>query len=216
MSLSLSSKVNSRMQFLAKAPMLAVCISLLLTSVAFAQQQVTPQSSLQNAEESNLQNAEARAASGPGSHRCVMSGGKVITAVPQFDTESVVLGTPISICRFKEDTQLAYVGLTTLDAKPSIAATVAFIKIDPNKPWKLPPQVNPGPALCSLLGGSSIAEYSNGGISTPTDGEVDMCYFGDGSSIGGNTLVYTLLGTEHSVKQAIQSKPLNITLPAIQ
>lgn len=154
---------------------------------------------------------------------CISKGGKVVEMKPRIQTRrGFMYGKSINYCHFNVPTKdggsrLAILGLDTFGSdKPNLAATFAKkINIDIKKPIIGPYKLN-SYNICSTLGGGNIGYLYNGGMFDETKGESEMCFFGDGSSISGWTLIYIGAGTFDEIKSNIRSEYLDVSIPQIQ
>ena len=148
---------------------------------------------------------------------CTQNGGIVINMIAYFDTKlGMVKGLQKKFCRILFSGNLGYIGLETLGSdSPSLAGTYSkSLVIDPSKIIK-GPFSNSNLNLCYSLGGGNIVYYLKDGGFTDEYGQIDICIFGDGSSVAAWTLFYMGIGKRLDIKNAIVGSPLNIALPNI-
>lgn len=154
---------------------------------------------------------------------CNNNGGKIVEMVPRIQTRrGFIYGKSINYCQFEVPTpeggkRLAILGVDTFgSSKPNLAATFAKqINIDMKKPIIGPYKLN-SYNICRTLGGGNIGYLYNGGMFDETKGESEMCFFGDGSSISGWTLIYIGAGTFDEIKSKIRSDVLDLSIPQLQ
>ena len=148
---------------------------------------------------------------------CIQHKGVVVNTTAEYDTYSgFVDGYSKQFCRIEQKGNLGYIGLDTLGSKkPSLAATYAkTIVLDPTKLIKGPFETN-SLNLCYALGGSCIVYFLADGGFTDEYGQIDICMFGDGSTVAGWTLAYMGYKERKDIKNAIIAAPLSIPIPNI-
>ena len=148
---------------------------------------------------------------------CTKHGGIVVNMTVQFDTYSgFVEGNSKKFCRILQQGNLGYIGLDTFGSTiPSLASTYAkYIVVDPTRFISGPFQTN-NLNLCQSLGGGVVNFFLTDGGFTDEYGQVDICIFGDDSSVAGWTLLYMGLGERKDIKKAILATPLAIPIPII-
>ena len=148
---------------------------------------------------------------------CVKQGGDVKLMVAKYDThKGWVDGITKKFCLFNDEinNSLALFGLESLAShKSNFASTyIKTIKLYQSKEI-------PGPYglvnmnLCHQLRGAMISFATDGGYDK--NGQADLCFFGDGSSVSGWTLYYIGLGYFENLRVKVQSEPLLIDLPDV-
>lgn len=152
-----------------------------------------------------------------GTQNCTAHGGVIESMPAKYDTKdesSVFIGPDVNVCKINN----SIVGIDTLSAKPTIAATYlnklnkkAMTKVlaDMTKLPNYYPGANQSSYLCQLLNGQENAYKDSAG-------EINVCYFSDLSSVDSWTLLYTANGEDSKVKKIIQSKVLKTPLPYIK
>ena len=146
---------------------------------------------------------------------CIDSGGQVEQMPADF---SGVRGLTKPFCNFYLSDGFAAIGLETFaSSTPNIAATMIkkLGKIDKDSPLFKGTNPNPSYNVCKNLSGSAIGFVSNGGFANHL-GQNDICVFGDGSMVGGWTLIYL---TNHrpgfeELKNKVKAYPLDIYIPS--
>ena len=151
---------------------------------------------------------------------CQTKNGEVQNLQAQF------LGSPSGLskkyCKFTSDSGRAMIiGLETFSSeKSNIAASFVGIlarSVDFTSPLLDGFSWNPASNFCRNLGGSGIGTYSPGGFTDEFGGQMDVCTFADGSSIGKYALLYTSLtdagDLEDKIIENVNSTPLNISVP---
>lgn len=137
--------------------------------------------------------------------------------VAQYDThKGWVKGITNKFCFFEHETKntLALFGLEALASlKPNFASTyIKTIKLDPSK--QIPGQYGlVSMNLCHQLRGAMISFATNEGFDR--NGQSDLCFFGDGSSVSGWTLYYVGLRYFEDLRAKVRSEPLVIDLPDV-
>ncbi len=149
---------------------------------------------------------------------CQQAGGEVEIMPAQFSTSSgLITGNSRHFCRFNIDNGLLIIGLETFASKqPSIAATL--IKrlgdiADDAALWK-GNATNPSYNVCKNLGGAAIGFVTSGSF-VDTQGQSDICVFGDGSMVSAWSLIYMAnhrTGYDE-IKEKVRAEPLNIAIP---
>ena len=149
---------------------------------------------------------------------CKLNGGQIIEMTAQFDTSAgFINGNKRQFCRIQNQAgNLGYIGLDTFAAKePSLAATYAkSIVVEQSKVISGPFGTN-NLNLCYALGGGNIIYFLMDGGFTDNYDQVDICVFGDESTVAGWTLFYMGIGDRTDIKTNIVAEPLLIPLPAI-
>jgi hypothetical protein len=149
---------------------------------------------------------------------CIATGGDVVKLTAQFDThDGLVNGVTKEFCRYDNHENSAVVGLETLSKTSTIAATYTKkLKLDKTRLLPTKPYANPSLNVCQLLHGSEIAFAAMDGGFSDDKGQLDICVFGDGSSISAWTMIYAAQGSRKDISRFIRSKPLAIDIPNIQ
>lgn len=152
-----------------------------------------------------------------GTQNCTTHGGVIESMPAKYEDKAesyAFFGPAVNVCKINT----SIIGIDTLSAKPTIAATYlrklnkkAMTKIldDMTKLPNYYPGANQSSYLCQLLNGQENA-YKD------TTGETNVCYFSDLSSVDSWTLLYTTNGEDSKVKKLIQSKALKTPLPYIK
>lgn len=150
-----------------------------------------------------------------GEQNCTTHSGLIESMPATYKAESYAFFAPgVNICKLNN----SIIGIDTLSPKPTIAAT--YLKKLTKKSMdkilanitKLPnyhPGANQSSYLCTLLNGQENTYKDD-------NGEANVCYFSDLSSVDSWTLLYTANGDDSRVKKLIQSKALTTPLPYIK
>ena len=158
---------------------------------------------------------------------CASKGGEKISSVSIYDVGNRQQGVTKTLCQFKtgpDKKVLAYVALDTLRTEQPTIATTYMKKLVIDKTKNLPskPFFNPSLNVCQRLGGGSIAfVVGSGGFVDKNKNELDICVFGDGSSISAWSLIYLAESTPDDPDRTLllnainTKKTLDIDMPNI-
>ena len=144
---------------------------------------------------------------------CVSNAGVVHEMTVQYMTNhGLVYGFSDDFCQFRVDSGIIEVGLSTYaSAASNIAATYmkTLPTIEDDSPLWRGTSSNPSHNVCKNLGGSMVVFAQNGNF-TGTDGQSDICMFGDGSMVSAWSLIYMAnhrTGYD-AIKNSVRSEPL--------
>lgn len=144
---------------------------------------------------------------------CLNAGGNVHEMSVIYSTNSgKVKGLSQQFCNFHKNGGTLDIGLETFaDPRPSIAATLikTLPEVKSDSSLYNGPYSNPSHNVCKNLGGTMVGFVVYGSY-TSSQGESDICVFGDGSMVSGWTLIY--MANHRSgydeIKNLVKSPPL--------
>lgn len=144
---------------------------------------------------------------------CTQYGGFVEDLSVQFNTrKGEITGVTRKFCLFYVDQGILTIGLETFAAStPSIAAN--YIKTLPEigdeSPLLKGPYSNPSHNVCKNLGGAMVGFVLPGDF-THSQGQSDICVFGDSSMVSSWSLIYMANHREgyDEIKNQVKAEPL--------
>ncbi len=154
---------------------------------------------------------------------CEQAGGKVIELRPLYEAHTgIVYGAPKEFCQFNNLRKGGLNEIMGLDAfeatTPNFAETfVKKLKILPLQKLPTKPFNDPALNVCLELGGSEV-EFTipEGAFVNNMNAQMDMCVFGDGSSISAWSLAYAArFPLLSKLRNNHNSEPLDISIPNI-